>query len=116
MTDEVKVTQSDRDAAADYVAHHNFLWAKDIRAAKSDEHQAIQAFARHRQTALSDIEAKLVAQEKISDDVHQSLWKAEEENARLREALERISYGRSSVTECYLIARDALTGAKEHRP
>ena len=44
----VTVIQADRDAAADYVQSHNFLWAQDMRAGKSDGHSTVQAFARHR--------------------------------------------------------------------
>lgn len=49
-----RVAQSDRDAAANLIGKIGLSWSGDmIRDGKTDDHDYVQAFARHRRAAIS---------------------------------------------------------------
>jgi len=62
--DQVRVTQADREAAADavkaYRGQKNNDWQARIRRSECDDGEMVQAFARHRHTAQSDALAVMV--------------------------------------------------------
>ena len=79
----VEVTQADRDAAASgyyaWIGPNPRIPEKMVDG-NADDHSLVQAFARHREAALTTAQAEAEAQE-------QRIAELEAENARLRETL-----------------------------
>lgn len=72
MAELVDVEQCDRDAAGKLIGNIGLSWMGDmIRTGKSDEHDYVQAFARHRLTALraNTVRPEGVGREKLIADV-----------------------------------------------
>ena len=69
MTEQVKVEQSDRDAAADYLARRTTtspITVEMVRAGEDDGYPLIQSFARHRLASQQQIVADMAAKLRIA--------------------------------------------------
>ena len=105
------ITQADIEAVND--------WDREWKGCHGWRPALVRAFAKHRITSLAaqDVEREpmreycneAIYEPKVADSYPRPSLAAQD---GLVEALERISSGRSSVTECSLIARQALSAIK----